>query len=122
MLPLSSSVRRLWEVCVYPAMNNTKWEELRLAMLDLEEPPRWRTRDLSTGHESSWDREWHYHFQQGGYGSIEWVEIAAESSEQLLELQAALARVHVPGERTEAGFKVYGFVPSGRAVDYVPPA
>ena len=77
---------------------------------------------LRTGRESSWDREWHYHFREGGYGSIEWVEIAAESPEQLLALQATLARVHVPGERTEAGFKVFGFVPAGKAVDYVPPA
>ena len=105
-----------------PVMNNTKWEELRLAMLDLENRPRWRTRDVQSGYESPWDREWYYHFRQGGYSTIEWVEIAAESPEQLLELQGALARVHVPGERTEVGFRVFGFIPAGKAVDYVPPA
>lgn len=103
-------------------MNNTKWEELRLAMLEFEDSPRWRTRDVQTGYESHWDREWYYHFRDGGYSSIEWVEIAADSPEQLLAIQAALARVHVPGERTEAGFRVYGYIPAGKAVDYVPPA
>jgi len=102
-----------------PAMNNTKWEELRLAMLDLEQPPRWRTRDIRTGYESPWDLEWCYHFRQGGYSSIEWVEIAAESPEKLLAIKAILAQVHVPGERTEAGFKVYGYIPVGKAVDYI---
>jgi hypothetical protein len=102
-------------------MNNTKWQELRLAMLDLESPPRWRTRDVVTGFESSWDREWFYHFPEGGYGTIEWVEIAVENPNQLLALQRALAQVHVPGERTDAGFRVYGFVQAGRFVDFVPP-
>ena len=33
---------------MYPAMNNTKWDELREAMYDLGElRPRWRTKGVS---------------------------------------------------------------------------
>jgi hypothetical protein len=108
---------------VHPAMNDTKWNELRLAMHELNSgSPRWRTRDIESGYESSWDREWFYHFREGGYRTIEWVEIAADNSEQLSEVQTALARIHVPGGRTETGFRVYGYIPAGKVIDYVPPA
>ena len=63
-------------------MNNTKWDELRLAMYKLRErSPRFRTKDL-TGYLSEWDREWFYHFRGSGYVSIEWVEIEVLSAEQ----------------------------------------
>ncbi len=100
-------------------MNDTKWKELRLAMYGLAAPPRWRTRDLQSGYESDWDREWFHHFRLGGYRTIEWVEIETEGPEQLLAIHAELARIHVPGERTEAGFKVYGYLKPGVVMDYV---
>ena len=107
---------------MYPAMNNTKWEELRLAMLNARgHSPRWRTRDVETGYLSPWGGDWLHHFRQGGYSNIEWVEIAAQDAEQLATIQAALARIHVPGERTEFGFRVYGYAPAGKGVDYLPP-
>ena len=57
-------------------MNNTKWDELRMAMYGLAESrPRWRTKDVS-GYLSPWDGDWflslprhgdHDSFQIGSY-------------------------------------------------------
>jgi hypothetical protein len=100
-------------------MNNTKWDELRCSMHELPRRPRWRIRDVGTGHESAWDGDWYYHFRVGGYRSIEWVEIEATSPEELAALQAILARIHVPGTRSEFGFKIFGHIRPGLSVDYV---
>lgn len=91
-------------------MNNAKWDELRLAMHYLGPiSPKWRTRDLESGYESPWDGEWFYHFRTGGYEAIEWVEIKVDSPEQEHAVLNALRSIHVPGNRTEVGFKVYGY-------------
>jgi len=56
---------------MHPVMNNTKWEELRAAMLELGMPsPKWRTRIIGSGVESGWDSEWFYHFKEGGYTDL----------------------------------------------------
>ena len=60
-------------------LNNTKWDEIRLAMHEFEFPPRWRTRDVETGFVSEWDREWFHHFY-GEYSSIEYLEIACDDA------------------------------------------
>jgi hypothetical protein len=103
---------------VHPAMNNTKWEELRLAMYGLRDMrPAWRAKDTETGHVTEWDSEWFYHFSEGGYESIEWVEIKVTSPEQDLAVAAALKAIHVPGHRIECGFKVFGYAPSAAALE-----
>src|SRR4051812_11937967 len=100
-------------------MNDTKWDELRLAMYGLGVlHPSWRTKDVS-GYVSPWDGEWFYHFRNGGFGSIEWVEIRVTTPEQDVAVQAALRQVHVPGHRVEQGFRVYGYTRDGAAVDYI---
>jgi hypothetical protein len=105
---------------MHPLMNDTKWDELRLAMYGLDElAPRWRTLDVESGYLSMWDREWYYHFRNGGYKSIQWVEIAADTVEQQVAVLRELARIHVPGERTVSGYRVFGYVETGRAVDYI---
>ena len=91
-------------------MNNTKWEELRLAMYNLGAlRPMWCTRDVESGYESSWDGEWFYHFLYGGYDTIEWVEIRIDSPEQEQAVLSALQCIQVPGRRSDAGFKVHGY-------------
>jgi hypothetical protein len=100
-------------------MNNTKWEQLRVAMIELDGfRPQWRAKDLS-GFVSSWDGEWYYHFRDGGYASIEWVEIRVNSPDQDGAVATALRRVHVPGRRIENGFRVYGYANDGEAIDYL---
>jgi hypothetical protein len=102
-------------------MNNTKWDELRLAMYNLDAPGiRWRTKDVS-GYISSWDGEWFYHFRirDGGYASIEWVEIRVVSADQDAAVLALLRQIHLPGHRIDQGFRIYGYASDGVAIDYV---
>ena len=50
-----------------PLMNDTKWNELRLAMYDLDaQSPRRRTKNLESWYICRWDGEWFYHFGEGG--------------------------------------------------------
>src|SRR5262249_38507776 len=101
-----------------PVMNDTKWDELRQAMYGLgDASPRWRTKDIS-GYVCPWDGEWFYHFRNGGYDTIEWVEIRTGTPEQDAAVEAALRRVHVPGYRIDHGYRVYGYVRNGAAVGY----
>ena len=105
---------------MYLVMNNTKWEELRVAMCEFEKPsPKWRTRILGSGFESGWDSEWFYHFKDGGYEELEWVEIKAATAEQAPLLLAALRSIHVPGIKTDVGFKVFGHLPKGMPCEYL---
>jgi hypothetical protein len=105
---------------MHPLMNDTKWDELRRAMYELDDlAPRWRARDVENGHLSEWDREWFHHFREGGYRFIQWVEIAVDTVEQRAAVLAELVRIHVPGERTECGYRVFGYVKTGEAVDYI---
>lgn len=105
---------------MHPLMNDTKWDELRQAMYRLDGlTPRWRTRDVETGHVSEWDREWFYHFRNGGYKFIEWVEIAVDTAEQRSAVLVELVRIHVPGEPTESGYRVFGYMKTGEEVDYI---
>jgi hypothetical protein len=83
--PLNSNVRE--KVVKSPSnlisvMSDTKWDELRLAMYELKATPAWRTKCWENGYISEWDKEWFYHFREGGYELIEWVEIRIESEEQ----------------------------------------
>jgi len=101
-------------------MDDTKWEEVRLAMYGLGElHPRWRTRDRETGYVSSWDGEWFYHFRTGGYSTIEWLEIATVSDIQRSAVLSALRAIHVPSEEIENGFRVFGYVRTGVVVEYL---
>jgi hypothetical protein len=107
---------------MHPVMNYTKWDEIRLAMYGLGElKPRWRTRCIDNGYESEWDRDWFYHFRipNDRYRSIEWLEIAVDSDEQRIAVLESLTNIHVPGEATACGFKIFGYVSSGATVDYL---
>lgn len=103
-----------------PVMNDTKWRELQMAMYEIKDfCPRWRSRCLENGYVSDWDGEWFYHFSEGGYADIEWVEIKAENAAEAAIVLAALNKIHVPGEQWEHGFRVYGYVTAGQPVDYL---
>ena len=101
-----------------PVMNNTKWEKLRLQMYALSPTPAWST--LSTGgYRSHPDREWFYHFREGGYEDILHVDILVETSAQREAVRSALRAVHVPGEETPSGFRVFGYLFDGQGADYI---
>ena len=105
---------------LYPVMNDTKWNELRLAMYGLGlQSPKWRTKTIPSGYISDWDGEWFYHFSVGGYSDIEWVEILLTSSEQDSAVVGLLKSINVPGEKTEHGYKIFGYVLPRQSVEYV---
>jgi hypothetical protein len=101
-------------------MNDTKWDELRRGMYELGElTPKWRTRDVLKGFVSPWDLEWFYHFRNGGYDTIEWVDIATTTDEQRIAVRRVLRSIHVPGEEADYGFRVFGYAPPGQYVEYL---
>lgn len=101
-----------------PAMNNTKWDELRLGMYALTPTPSWST--LSTnGYQSRPDREWFYHFRDGGYECILHVDIQVETPAQRERVRSVLKEVHVPGEETPDGFRVFGYLKDGQAAEFI---
>jgi hypothetical protein len=100
-------------------LNNSKWEELRLAMYGLgAQAPRWRVKDLS-GYICPWDSEWFYHFRNAGYDSIEWTEIEVLEPTQDASVLAILQQIHLPGHRIDREFRVYGYVRAGEAMEYI---
>lgn len=101
-----------------PVMNNTKWNELRLAMYNIEPSPKWVTL-ADNGHTSEPDREWFYHFRAGGYQDIVHVDILADDDAHSERIKAALQRINLPGIRIENGFRIYGYVKVGAQVDYI---
>ena len=109
-----------------PVMNDTKWEELRLAMYSLgPQAPKWRNRILVSGYVSPWDGDWYYRFREGGYTDIEWVEIQIISLDQRAAVLALIQSIHLPGCETEHGFKIIGYAapphlsPCGASLEYI---
>lgn len=78
-------------------MNNTKWEEIRIAIYSCLYNAQWRTKDLESECISTWDGEWYYHFKDRGYITIEWLEIKEETGEIRDEVIIILRNIHVPG-------------------------
>ena len=101
-----------------PVMNNTKWNELRLAMYNTDPAPRWSTL-CQNGYRSAADREWYYHFRDGGYENIVYVDIFADDHEHRERIRTVIKRIHVPGEETDDGFRIYGYAERAQALDYL---
>ncbi len=100
-------------------MNNTKWEEIRVAMYNCPYNVQWRTKDLESGYISPWDGEWYYHFKDGGYKTIEWLEIKVETVEIRDEVRTILRNIHVPGVACDNVIRVYGYGEVGSFMDYL---
>lgn len=81
--------------------------------------PKWRARCITNGFISDWDGEWFYHFSENGFSDIEWVELKIDSEEQRKLVLSVLKDIYLPGEATEAGYKVYGYIKEGVSVDYL---
>jgi hypothetical protein len=74
---------------------------------------------VETGHLSGWDGEWFHHFRESDYDTIEWLEIQPTSPQQEAAVAVMLKQIHVLGERTLDGFKVYGYLPPGTSANYL---
>jgi len=94
---------------LHPVLNNTKWEELRLAMLDLDLVVPWRCKVLGRSFISGWDGEWHSHFRDGPYDDIEWTELKVAPADRHRVL-AALAVHAIPYEVSAEGVTVFGYI------------
>jgi len=106
-----------------PVLNDTKWDELRLAMYGLgHQRPRFRVKEIGAAEPGPWDGEWFYHFRDGGYRSMEWVEVQLLDQAHRDNIANILASIHLPGIHTDAGFIIYGHVASGTSVDYIRPS
>ena len=100
--------------------NQTKWREVRDAMYGLgPDHPLFQRKELGERDPWEWDGEWYYHFRLPDYRSMEWVDIRAESPRQRELIRERLRPIHVPGEETETGFRVYGWVKPSQAVDWI---
>lgn len=107
-------------------MNNTKWDEVRLAMYDLGNmSPSFRYKDLKDDEPWPWDGEWYYHFcgrgrRPGrGYETIEWCELRTTTEEQREAVRGLLRQIHVPGIETADGFCLFGWIEEGAQLDYI---
>nr|CAP48563.1 putative integron gene cassette protein [uncultured bacterium] len=101
-------------------MNDTKWDELRIAMYEYPQTLMWRTKDIENGYISEWDAEWYYHFRPSlnSYKTIEWVEILIDDEQTKQEIIKILKKIHVPGEVEETIIRVYGYA-KDKYVDYI---
>ncbi len=117
---VSLVVRQTCVLVMIGVMNNTKWDEIRLAMYALDAPkPRFRIKDTDRTEVSDWDGEWFYHFRLQPYRSIEWADIQVQSESQRAEVRTCLHQIHVPGVETETGFRVIGWAPESESVNYL---
>ncbi|MBR0780320.1 DUF6678 family protein [Bradyrhizobium iriomotense] len=105
----------------YSVANDTKWRELREAMLSLapSDQPRFRCKSLETGNLSQWDGEWFHHWTSGGWDWMEWAELATETAHQREFVRAILQRIRFAGEQTAAGFRIYGYIRNGEVAGYI---
>ena len=101
-------------------MNNSKWEELRVAMLGLGPlRPQFSIKDRDREEPHSWDGEWLYHFRDREYDAIEHVDLSVNSPQQRDAVRDRLRAIHLPGVETDGGFRIYGWVKRGEFVDYL---
>ncbi|WP_309394581.1 DUF6678 family protein [Chelatococcus sambhunathii] len=103
---------------LHPLMNDTKWDELRLSMHRIENRPQFRCKDAN-GFYSEPDREWFYHFRGIEYKSLIYVDILVSDPSQRVIVRTELKVIHVPGEETAEGFRVYGYSRPGQTLDYI---
>lgn len=103
---------------LYSCMNNTKWNEIRLAMIAMESPPLWKITYLN-GYQSVVDGEWFYHFKEGGYLDIQHLDILTSSVEQHATVGTILQAIHLPGIETPNGYRILGYADSVRKVEYL---
>lgn len=105
----------------FGVMNDTKWSELRNAMLGIasQERPRFQIKDFSSPDPWPVDGEWYYHFCAAPYSLIEWVDLHLVSEHQRDEIRARLIAIHLPGYETDIGFRVLGYCQSGIAVGFI---
>ena len=103
-------------------MNKTKWDEIRLSMynlgINMKTAIKWRTKDVKNGYISNWDGEWYYHFKNGGYETIEWLEISTPNNIIKEAILNELKKIHIPSKIQEGSIMIYGY-PNDSSIFYL---
>jgi hypothetical protein len=94
--------------------NNTKWAELRQAMVNLyANAPRFRVKTLNWLGEAPWDGEWYYHFRSDyDWKDIEWVDLKPRPSATAPsadDIEAICRRIGFEIERQEDIVRIIGY-------------
>ncbi|WP_152610544.1 DUF6678 family protein [Leisingera sp. ANG-DT] len=102
----------------YAVCNHTKWMELRALVLSLgaDERPDFRSRCIASGNVSGWEREWFYHFCDGGFADLEWVELRGSCLADA-EFQKRLAQIGLAGKAEGNAVLIFGFVTCGETAE-----
>lgn len=72
-----------------------------------------------TGYNYGSDRKWSYHFREGGYDDMLYVDIQVETLSQRERVRSTLRKVHVPGEGMPEGFRVFAYLQGGLSADHI---
>ena len=101
--------------------NDTKWRELREAVLRLPpaDRPRFRCKNLETGYLSPYDGEWSHHWANGGWDWMEWTELSTDTAHRRELVRAILKSIRFAGAETASGFRIYGYLRQGEPADYL---
>jgi hypothetical protein len=94
--------------------NNTKWSELRHAMVSLyPRAPRFRVKTFSWHGEEQWDGEWYYHFRSDyEWKNMECVDLKPRTSAdavQLDEIAEICRRIGFEIEQYKDFIRVVGY-------------
>jgi hypothetical protein len=95
--------------------------ELRAAMLGLDgaDQPDFRCKDLESGVLGRRDGEWYYHWQDGGWESMEWAELSVKTARQRDLVRTVLKRIRFAGEEIAEGFRIFGYVRNGQPANHI---
>jgi len=99
-------------------MNNTKWNEIRVAMVCMASPPSWKITFLNV-YESTVDGEWFYHFSEGGYLDIQYLDTLTNSVAQHAMVGTILRAIHLPGIESESGYRIFEYADAISYMDYL---
>lgn len=86
-------------------------------MVNITLPPLWKVTYLN-GYESAVNREWYYHFREGGYSDIHYLDVLINSAEYAL-VSSILRDIHLPGFETSTGYRIQGYADSASYVSYL---
>jgi hypothetical protein len=94
--------------------NNTKWSELRDAMVGLyPRAPSFRVKTLNWLGEPRWDGEWYYHFKSDyEWKDMEWVDLTPRPSANAIsldEIEAICRRIGFEIERHKDIVRIIGY-------------
>ena len=100
-------------------MNDTKWRELRLGILQSNTRVWFRGKNLDSEAIGRWDCEWYYHFDEGGHETTEWYELRADTDEGKRAIEDILRTYHIPVEMRDGIYRIYGYADNTSDINYL---